>query len=177
MELSLWPNLILIEVLGGEPPMAQTHRRLPRRCWRRTAGGGGETRSRAIHPNFQVNNKQNPFMLPRKVNVKVFLQPIFWGTPFRHVSGGSPGGRGKLDKMLPDDYNPGFTFVVVQKRINTRIYHQTGRTAYDNPPCGTILDHTVTRFKYKDFFLVPQVVSQVLVMTEYYCPRPEMSNE
>ena len=58
MELSLWPNLILIEVLGGEPPMAQTHRRLPRRCRRRTAGGGGETRSRAIHPNFQVNNKE-----------------------------------------------------------------------------------------------------------------------
>ena len=65
--------------------------------------------------------------------------------------------------MLPDDYNPGFTFVVVQKRINTRIYHQTGRTTYENPPCGTILDHTVTRFKYKDFFLVPQSVSQVLI--------------
>jgi len=99
---------------------------------------------------------------------------------FRHVSGGSPGGRGKLDKMLPDDYNPGFTFVVVQKRINTRIYHQTGRTAYDNPPCGTILDHTVTRFKYKDFFLVPQVVSQgtvspthFIVLRELGCePRP-----
>ena len=71
----------LIEVLGGEPPMAQTHRRLPRRCRRRTAGGGGETRSRAIHPNFQVNNKQNPFMLLRKVNVKGVLKyfcNLFW---------------------------------------------------------------------------------------------------
>ena len=31
----------------------------------------------------------------------------------------------------------------------------------ENPPPGTILDHTVTRYEFKDFFLVPQAVNQV----------------
>ena len=30
----------------------------------------------------------------------------------------------------------------------------------ENPPPGTILDHTITRYHFKDFFLVPQAVSQ-----------------
>ena len=60
---------------------------------------------------------------------------------FRHVKGGGGGnGNGrrpasaagasasnKLEEMLPKDYNPGFTFVVVQKRINTRIYEVAPR--------------------------------------------------
>ena len=41
---------------------------------------------------------------------------------FRHVNGDG----GTLNEKLPEDYNPGFTFCVVQKRINTRIYLQTG---------------------------------------------------
>ena len=31
---------------------------------------------------------------------------------------------------------------------------------YENPPPGTVLDHTVTRYQFKDFFLVPQAVNQ-----------------
>ena len=54
---------------------------------------------------------------------------------FRHVNGN--GGDTKLDEMLPEDYNPGFTFVVVQKRINTRIYLQTG---------PRVLLHSVSRY-------------------------------
>lgn len=98
---------------------------------------------------------------------------------FRHVNGGNGGGgnEAKLDEMLPDDYNPGFSFVVVQKRINTRIYLQTGPRNYDNPPCGTVLDHTVTRFKYKDFFLVPQSVNQGTVSPTHFIVLRELGTE
>lgn len=39
---------------------------------------------------------------------------------------------------------------------------------YANPPPGTIVDHTVTRFKYKDFFLVPQSVNQGTVTPTHF---------
>ena len=69
----------------------------------------------------------------------------------------------RLGDMLPENYKPGFVFVVVQKRINTRILGAARRGPkyeFANPPAGTVLDHSVTRFKYKDFFLVPQCVNQ-----------------
>ena len=63
--------------------------------------------------------------------------------------------RTKFLKRLPSDYNPAFAYVVVKKRISTRILVKKGPN-YENPPPGTVLDHTVTRFNFKDFFLVPQ---------------------
>ncbi len=53
---------------------------------------------------------------------------------FTHASppGPSPGAKytdaqqatfARFGKMRPDKYTPGFTFVVVQKRINTRLFH------------------------------------------------------
>ena len=67
--------------------------------------------------------------------------------------------RKKLLELLPSDYNPRFAYVVVQKRISTRIMVPRG-PSFENPPPGTVLDHTVTRFRFKDFFLVPQAVTQ-----------------
>jgi len=77
----------------------------------------------------------------------------------------------KLGDMLPENYKPGFVFVVVQKRINTRILavaRKGNRYEYANPPPGTVLDHSVTRFKYKDFFLVPQSVNQGTVSPTHF---------
>jgi len=85
-----------------------------------------------------------------------------------------------LSRMLPNSYNPGFTFVVVQKRINTRILaiKQAGpKPIYENPPPGTVLDHTVTRFKYKDFFLVPQNVNQGTVSPTHFVVLRELGTE
>jgi len=65
----------------------------------------------------------------------------------------------KFLKRLPADYNPQFAYVVVKKRISTRILLKKGPN-YENPPPGTVLDHTVTNFNFKDFFLVPQAVTQ-----------------
>ena len=76
----------------------------------------------------------------------------------------------RLGDMLPENYKPGFVFVVVQKRINTRLLaaaRKGNRYEYTNPPPGTVLDHSVTRFKYKDFFLVPQSVNQGKLHLEY----------
>ncbi len=88
---------------------------------------------------------------------------------FEAISRGMPQGSTKdvadryqklREKNLPGDYQPGFNFAVVQKRINTRMFtSKPGPKGpmYENPPPGTVLDHTVTRYEFKDFFLVPQV--------------------
>lgn len=60
---------------------------------------------------------------------------------------------------ISKDYKPSFTFLVVQKRVNTRFYIRKGETA-GNPLPGTVLDHTITRRGLQDFYLVPQSVRQ-----------------
>ena len=39
---------------------------------------------------------------------------------------------------------------------------------YDNPAAGTVLDHTVTRRNFKDFFLVPQNVNMGTVTPTHF---------
>lgn len=76
-------------------------------------------------------------------------------------SGPSSDIQKKFSALLPKGYNPNFTYIVVQKRISTRVMLTSpGGGSVENPPPGTILDHTVTRHHYKDFFLVPQAVNQ-----------------
>ncbi len=75
-----------------------------------------------------------------------------------------------LRQILPENYDPGFNFVVVQKRINTRVFGFTpgSPNPLSNPPAGTVLDHTVTRRHFKDFFLVPQSVNQGTVTPTHF---------
>jgi len=70
-------------------------------------------------------------------------------------------------KHISDSYKPGFGFIVVQKRINTRIFYMAGKEL-DNPPPGTVLDHTVTKRDWYDFFLVSQHVGQGTVSPTHY---------
>ena len=49
-----------------------------------------------------------------------------------------------LNLLSGEEYKPKLAVVVVQKRISTRIFSRGG-TGYENPPPGTILDHTITR--------------------------------
>ena len=63
-------------------------------------------------------------------------------------------------RHISTDYAPSFGFIVVSKRINTRIFAMGGK-APDNPAPGTVLDHTVTKRDWFDFFLVSQHVGQV----------------
>ncbi|XP_078658724.1 piwi-like protein 1 isoform X1 [Branchiostoma floridae x Branchiostoma belcheri] len=66
------------------------------------------------------------------------------------------------------DYKPKLAVVIVQKRINTRIFAEYNRGSLDNPRPGTILDHTVTRRDWYDFFLISQHVRQGTVSPTHY---------
>jgi len=70
-------------------------------------------------------------------------------------------------RHISTDYTPSFGFIVVQKRINTRIFALGGKNP-DNPAPGTVLDHTVTKRDWFDFFLVSQHVGQGTVSPTHY---------
>ncbi|XP_045774375.1 piwi-like protein Ago3 [Maniola jurtina] len=70
-------------------------------------------------------------------------------------------------KDLKEEYNPSITYVVVQKRINTRIFLNQG-SEFANPNPGTVLDHTVTKRDWYDFLLVSQKVNQGTVTPTHY---------
>lgn len=70
-------------------------------------------------------------------------------------------------KDFGDDYNPRVAVVIVQKRITTRIFSTHGNKLA-NPPPGTIVDHTITRRGWYDFFLVSQHVRQGTVTPTHY---------
>ncbi|KAK9506113.1 hypothetical protein O3M35_008106 [Rhynocoris fuscipes] len=70
-------------------------------------------------------------------------------------------------RRISPNYDPKFLFVIVQKRISTRIFMEE-RNDYVNPSPGTVLDHTVTRKELWDFFLVSQNVRQGTVTPTHY---------
>ncbi|XP_034669436.1 protein argonaute-3 [Drosophila subobscura] len=59
------------------------------------------------------------------------------------------------------------TFIVVQKRINTRIFSESGNQ-FDNPLPGTLVDKHITRAHMYDFFLVSQMVRQGTVTPTHF---------
>ena len=69
--------------------------------------------------------------------------------------------------MIGSDYKPKFGFVVVKKRITTRLFARAGKQAI-NPPPGTVVDSEVTRPEMYDFFLVSQNVRQGSVTPCHY---------
>lgn len=72
-------------------------------------------------------------------------------------------------KRISPEYSPKMLFVVVQKRINTRLFGvERGDKNFSNPLPGTVMDHTVTRRYLHDFFLVSQHVNQGTVSPTHY---------
>lgn len=67
----------------------------------------------------------------------------------------------KLAPFYPN--GPKMTFIVVSKRINTRVFARG-----DNPPPGTIVDDCITLPQRYDFFLVSQCVRQGTVSPTNY---------
>lgn len=68
-------------------------------------------------------------------------------------------------------YHPKMAVVIVSKRINARIFVTQGNgpmPKLDNPGPGTILDHTITRKDWYDFYLVSQHVRQGTVTPTHY---------
>lgn len=75
---------------------------------------------------------------------------------------------------ISPEYQPLFTMVVVQKRINARFYVSKGNSQ-ENPLPGSVVDHTITRKGLYDFYLVPQSVRQGTV-TPTHCIVIEDAN-
>ncbi|RZF43381.1 hypothetical protein LSTR_LSTR001642 [Laodelphax striatellus] len=69
-------------------------------------------------------------------------------------------------KNVHSNYEPKIAYVIVQKRINTRLF--TMRREEENPLPGTVMDHTITRRHYYDFFIVSQHVTQGTVAPTHY---------
>jgi aubergine-like protein len=60
-------------------------------------------------------------------------------------------------------------FVIVTKRINTRLFQRAGApNQYQNPIPGTVVDAVVTRDERYDFYLVSQSVRQGTVTPTMY---------
>uniref|UniRef100_A0A0K2T268 Eukaryotic translation initiation factor 2C, 2 [Cricetulus griseus] n=1 Tax=Lepeophtheirus salmonis TaxID=72036 RepID=A0A0K2T268_LEPSM len=71
---------------------------------------------------------------------------------------------------LEDGYRPGITFVVIQRRHNTRLFcgqHDSNGKA-GNVPAGTCLDHTITHPKHFDFYLSSHFGIQGTSRPTYY---------
>lgn len=99
-------------------------------------------------------------------------------------------------KAIDETYSPKFTFIVVQKRVNARLFsvgipHEWNYQIFmfpensyhsfhyciaqldeknkpQNPNPGAVLDHSVTRRQMYDFYLVPQSVRQGTVTPTHY---------
>lgn len=64
-------------------------------------------------------------------------------------------------------HQPQFAFIVVQKRINKKLFCLSGNK-YENPPPGSVLDHTIMKKTFDDFLLVSQHVTQGVVTPTHY---------
>ncbi|XP_050528913.1 protein argonaute-3-like [Daktulosphaira vitifoliae] len=71
-------------------------------------------------------------------------------------------------KSFTEHYIPKITYIIVQKRINTRVLQYISDKNYSNPAAGTVIDNTVTRRNYFDFFLVSQYTRQGTVNPTHY---------
>ncbi|XP_068166185.1 piwi-like protein 2 [Antennarius striatus] len=69
------------------------------------------------------------------------------------------------------NYEPKFVFIVVQKRINTTIYScNEAASNFGTPRPGTVLDHTLTRREWVDFYLMAHHIRNGCGLpTHYIC--------
>ncbi|KAK9870113.1 hypothetical protein WA026_006203 [Henosepilachna vigintioctopunctata] len=128
--------------------------------------------------------------VPQKGELSEFYKMMFTKTleNYRRINGTFPSkivvfrdgvGDGQLDQCLRYEVSQfeevvkqfeldiKICFVIVQKRISTRIFLQN-RQELTNPEPGTVLDNSVTRRYHSDFYLVPQSVRQGTVNPTHY---------
>ncbi|KAI4495423.1 hypothetical protein M0802_008637 [Mischocyttarus mexicanus] len=76
---------------------------------------------------------------------------------------------------IDPNYKPHLSVVVVQKRINTRLFHND-RNNLTNPLSGTVVDTCITRKNFYDFFLVPQNQRTGTISPTHYIVAYDGSN-
>ncbi|XP_015435160.1 PREDICTED: piwi-like protein 1 [Dufourea novaeangliae] len=70
-------------------------------------------------------------------------------------------------KNIEPSYQPTLTIIIVQKRINTRLFAKCSM-GLENPLPGTVVDTCITRASLYDFFLVSQNVRMGTVSPTHY---------
>jgi aubergine-like protein len=61
-----------------------------------------------------------------------------------------------------------YAFIIINKRINTRIFIKSDRNGFENPLPGTVIDDVITLPERYDFYLISQSVSQGTVAPTSY---------
>lgn len=75
--------------------------------------------------------------------------------------------------LINPTYKPSITFVVVQKSVNTKFFKmlnkmKDGIPEVANPPPGSVLDNTITRRYFYDFYLCAQNVREGTTTPSHY---------
>uniref|UniRef100_A0A1B0GJP8 Uncharacterized protein n=2 Tax=Lutzomyia longipalpis TaxID=7200 RepID=A0A1B0GJP8_LUTLO len=71
-------------------------------------------------------------------------------------------------KTAYGDHAPKLTYIIVTKRINTRLFRKMSSTSVQNPPPGTVVDDVITLPERYDFFLVSQATRQGTISPTSY---------
>jgi aubergine-like protein len=77
----------------------------------------------------------------------------------------------KLNITGENEIVPTVTVIVVQKRLNTKLFYipnDNKPALVENPPAGTIMDHTITHRNWYDFYMVPMSVTQGTVSPTHF---------
>lgn len=78
---------------------------------------------------------------------------------------------GTINKLFDEVYGgqrPKFAFIIVNKRINLKIFKSISGNRVENPPSGTVVDNTITLPERYDFYLISQSVRQGTVNPTSY---------
>lgn len=80
-------------------------------------------------------------------------------------------------KKIAPDYSPKITFIVVQKRVSYKFFQiDHAKKTLSNPPPGSVLDNTITRRTYYDFFLCSQHVREGATTPSHYIVLKDDNN-
>lgn len=71
---------------------------------------------------------------------------------------------------IDPEYKPKLTFIVVQKRVNSKFYKEIDalQNKYENLPPGTVIDSGVTHKTFYDYYVVSQHVTQGATTPSHY---------
>lgn len=83
-------------------------------------------------------------------------------------------------KRVDPDYKPLLTFIVVQKRINSKFFrvvpNKQGAESLVNPPPGSVLDYNITSRYLYDFYVISQHVREGTTTPSHYIVLNDENN-
>lgn len=103
----------------------------------------------------------------RKLNKELPARVVIYRVGnITHDSGRDETEAREIKAMMKEMYEqastdpPTLTYLIVCKRINTRMFAENGNGGFDNPPPGTIVDDTITLKDKYQFFMISSTARQ-----------------